>query len=109
MKKKQSLNLKEFNFLYDYILVKAITCNEIDTNNKTIGLVKPEQYEDKSEFGKVVSVGSGRLLENGKVVSTGIKKNDIVFFGKFSSEKFRYSGEDYLIIRAEDVIAVANK
>ena len=96
----KKLNLTKAKFLYDHLLVKAITEGGVD------GLVKPEQYEDKPEFGEVVAVGGGRLMEDGTVVPLKIKVGDTVFFGKYSTEKTRHLGEDYYIIREEDVKAV---
>jgi len=95
------LDLTQFKFTSDYILVKAI-----DVSENVQGLIRPEQYEDKSEFGEVISAGSGKLLDNGTVVPLKCSAGDIVFFGKYSSEKVRINGEDYLVIRDDDVIAV---
>lgn len=93
-------DLLKYDLLYDYILVKAIRQESVN------GLVKPEQYEDKPEFGEVVSTGEGRLLEDGTVIPTKVKKGDIIFFGKYSSVQTRSLGEDYYIIRDDDVMAV---
>lgn len=93
-------DIKDFNFLYDYILVKAISVEG------TSGLVKPEQYDDKPEFGEVVKVGEGRLLEDGTVVPSKVKPGDVIFFGKYSSMSVRTLGEDYFVIREDDVMGV---
>lgn len=89
--------LKGF-LLYDKVLVKSIDVEVSKTN-----LATSQQYEDKPEFGEVIMVGEGLLLENGTVVPLKFKKGDIVFFEKYSSKKVRVSGEDYLIIRADDI------
>jgi len=94
------LDLTKFDFLFDWVLVKAI-----ETTESVNGLVRPDQYEDKPQFGEVVKSGSGRILENGELVPTGLKPGDKVFFGKYSTEKTRHLGEDYYIIRSEDIIA----
>lgn len=94
------LDLTKFTFLFDYVLVKAI-----ETTESVDGLVRPDQYEDKPQFGEVVKAGAGRILENGEIVPTGLKSGDKIFFGKYSTEKTRHLGEDYYIIRSEDIIA----
>jgi len=104
--KKQTqykFELKDFSFLYDNVLVKALRPETVE------GLVKPDQYDDKPEFGEVIQVGEGRLLDDGVVVPTKLKVGDIIFFGKYSSEQTRSVGEDYFIIREDDVRAVLKK
>lgn len=101
--KKISFDLTKFNLLYDYVLVKSIKDGGVD------GLEKPESYDDKPEFGKVISTGKGRLLEDGTIIPSDFKKGDIIFFSKYSSEQTRSLGNDYFIIRADDVRAVLPK
>jgi chaperonin GroES len=101
--KKSKTNLLDFELMYDYIMVKAI---EVGASN---GLAKPDQYDDKSEFGEVIKVGDGRLLEDGTVVPLKMKPGDIIYFGKYSSVLVRSEGEDYLIIRDDDVMAVRHE
>lgn len=93
-------SLSKFNFLHDHVLVKA------KKEDSSTGLIKPDQYEDKSELGEVVAVGKGRILENGKIVPMTVKPGDTILFGKYSTEKIRFGGEDYLILREEDIIAI---
>lgn len=99
-KKKVSFDLTKFKFLYDFILVRAVKDEGIK------GLVKPENYDDKPQFGEVISTGKGRLLDNGEIVPSDIKTGDIIFFSKYSSEQSRSLGKDYFIIRLDDVRAV---
>lgn len=73
---------------------------------KTGGIVKPNQYEDKAEFGEIVLIGEGRIFDNGTVVPLRVKKGDIVLFQKYSAQKIRNNGEDYLIIREEDIYEI---
>lgn len=97
---KNNLDLSQFTFLHDYLLVQAIREESVN------GLVKPEQYDDKPELGVVIKVGPGRVLESGEIAAPGVKEGDTIFFGKYSSEQTRSLGNDYYIIRAEDVRAV---
>lgn len=99
-KKAQQTSIIEYQFLYDYVLVRA---HKADTGS---ALIKPDQYDDKPELGEVVACGEGRLLDDGTVVPLKVKKGDTIFFGKYSSMQTRSLGEDYFIIRSEDVMAV---
>lgn len=102
MKKQVSnFDLSKFTFLNDNVLVKAIREKE-----NVHGLVDLQQRDDKPEFGTVVAVGPGRILDSGELVPPGVKIGDVIFFGKYSTEETRSLSEDYYIIRAEDVKAV---
>lgn len=98
--KKDKMDLLKFNFLYDNVVVKAIR-----TEGKE-GLVKPDQYDDKPEYGEVVAHGEGRLLEDGGIVPIKVSVGDTVFFGKYSTEQTRHLGKDYFILKEEDIKAV---
>lgn len=98
--KKVLFDLTKFTFLYDTVLVKAI-------REESVGdLIHPEQYDDKPEFGIVVSTGPGKFLDNGSILSMPVKPGDIVYFGKYTSEETRVEGTDYHLIHAEDIRAV---
>lgn len=101
MKQKQTnFDLSKFYFRYDNVLIKALREERVN------GLDKPGQYDDKPEFGEVVAIGGGRVLDNGTVLPPKIKVGDIVFFGKYSSEQTRSLGQDYFLVREEDIKAV---
>lgn len=102
MSKKQQnkTDLLNFELVYDYVLVKAVDTESVN------GLVKPDQYDDKAEFGEVVAAGEGRLLDDGTVVPSKVKAGDIIYFGKYSSVQVRSGGVDYLVIRDDDIMAV---
>lgn len=102
-KQKSQNNIIDFELLYDHILVKPIRAESIN------GLVRPEQIEDKSEFGTVVKCGVGRLLNNGEIVPLRMQPGDTVYFGKYSALNLHNSGEDYVIVRDDDVMAVKHE
>lgn len=110
MQRKPNFDLSKFTFRYDNVLVKALREEKQKILNKKTGeemqLIKPDQYDEKPEFGEVVAIGEGRVLDNGQVLSPKVKVGDIVFFGKYSSEQTRSLGQDYYIIREEDIRAV---
>lgn len=105
MKKTPQLNsqfdLESHTMVGDNILIEAIE----PTNQSEYGLVDPAQYDDKAEWGRVLSVGKGRVLENGTLLSPEVAVGDIITFGKYSSYKCRVNGIDYLIIRSDDVMS----
>lgn len=92
------INFTEGQLLFDKVLVK-----QVDVQISKDGLATSSQYEDKPEFGKVIMVGTGILLESGELVPLPFNKGDIVFFEKYSAKKVRIKGEDYLIIRSDDI------
>lgn len=102
--KSNPIDLLSGKLLYDQVLIEPIVLGQ-----SANGLVDTQQYEDKKEFGKVLLVGNGRLLDNGTVVKPLVKKGDIVLFQKYSAQKIRVGGVDYLFIREEDVYEYWNE
>jgi chaperonin GroES len=88
--------------LHDRILVKRV---EEETKTKG-GIIIPDTAKEKPQEAKVVAVGTGRLTDDGKVVALEVKKGDRVLFGKYSGSEVQIDGEEHLIIREEDVLAV---
>jgi chaperonin GroES len=88
--------------LGDRIVVKAL---EPEEKTKS-GLVLPDTAKEKPQEGKVVSVGSGRLMDNGSLKKLEIKTGDKILFGKYSGTEIRIEGDDYLILREDEVLAV---
>ena len=88
-------------------LADRIVVKPLDPEEKTkSGLVLPDTAKEKPQEGKVISVGSGRLLEDGTVKKLEVKSGDKVLYGKYSGTEVKVDGEDYLILREEDVLAV---
>jgi chaperonin GroES len=88
--------------LHDRILVKRI-----DEEAKTKGgLIIPDTAKEKPMEGKVLAVGKGRVDEDGKVHPLDVHAGDRVLFGKYSGSEIRVAGDEHLIIREEDVLAV---
>ena len=88
--------------LGDRIVVKPL---EAEEKTKS-GLVLPDTAKEKPQEGKVIAVGTGKLLDDGIVKPLEIKHGDRVLYGKYSGTEIRISNEDYLILREEDVLAV---
>ena len=88
--------------LHDRILVKRI-----DEEAKTKGgLIIPDTAKEKPMEGKVLAVGKGRVDEHGKVHPLDVHEGDRVLFGKYSGSEIRVAGDEHLIIREDDVLAV---
>ena len=88
--------------LGDRIVVKAL-----DAQEKTkSGLVLPDSAQEKPQEGKVIAVGTGRLLDDGSIKALEIKNGDRVLYGKYAGTEISLEGTDYLILREEDVLAV---
>jgi len=88
--------------LHDRLLVKRV---EGEAKSKG-GIIIPDTAKEKPQEGKVIAAGSGRLTDDGKVVPLEVKKGDRVLFGKYSGSEVTIEGEEHLIIREEDVLAI---
>ena len=88
--------------LHDRLLIKRI---EGEAKSKG-GIIIPDTAKEKPQEGKVIAAGSGRVTDDGKVVPLEVKKGDRVLFGKYSGSEVQIEGEEHLIIREEDVLAI---
>jgi len=84
-----------------------IVVRPLDPQEKTkSGLVLPDTAKEKPQEGKVIAVGKGRLLDEGDVKPLEIKTGDRVLYGKYAGSEVSLEGEDYLILREEDILAI---
>ncbi|MEY3696749.1 MAG: hypothetical protein RJA41_399 [Actinomycetota bacterium] len=97
-----SVNLKP---LEDRIVIQALDAEQTTAS----GLVIPDTAKEKPQEGKVVSVGPGRFDESGKRVPLDVKVGDVVIFSKYGGTEVKYSGQEYLILSARDVLAIVEK
>ncbi|HHY39242.1 MAG TPA: co-chaperone GroES [Clostridia bacterium] len=88
--------------LADRVVVKPRQTEEVTKG----GIVLPDTAKDKPQEGEVVAVGPGRLLDNGTRVAPEVKEKDIVVFSKYSGTEIKIDGEEYLILRESDILAV---
>ncbi len=88
--------------LQDRILVKRV---EEETTTKG-GIIIPDTAKEKPAEGEVEAVGIGRIGEDGKRIALEIKKGDKILFGKYSGTEIKIEGEEYLIMREEDVLGI---
>jgi chaperonin GroES len=88
--------------LQDRILVQRV-----EEEEKTKGgIIIPDTAKEKPAEGKIVSVGKGKLDENGKRIAPEVKKGDRILFGKYSGTEVKIEGNEYLIMREEDVLGI---
>jgi chaperonin GroES len=88
--------------LHDRILVKRV-----EEETKTAGgLFIPETAKEKPQRGEVVAAGKGKITEDGKVLPLDVKVGDKVLFGKYSGTEVKVDGEDFLMMREDDILAV---
>ena len=88
--------------LHDRVIVKRMEGEE-----KTAGgIIIPDTAKEKPQQGKVVAVGKGRILEKGDVVPLVVKEGDRVLFAKYSGTEVKVEGEELLIMREDDILAI---
>ena len=88
--------------LHDRIIVLRIDEGE----QKIGGIIIPDTAKEKPQQGKVIAAGKGKVKDDGKVVPMDVKKGDLILFGKFSGQEIKLDGEEYMIMREEEVLAV---
>ena len=91
--------------LEDRLVVQA---NEAETTTAS-GIVIPDTAKEKPQEGTVLAVGPGRFDDNGNRVPLDVKVGDTVLYSKYGGTEVKYSGEEYLVLSARDVLAVIDK
>jgi chaperonin GroES len=92
----------KFTPLHDRILVRRV--EEADTTRG--GIIIPDSAKDKPQEGEVISAGKGKISEEGKVRPLDVKEGDRILFGKYSGTEIKIDGEDFIIMREEEVLGV---
>ena len=88
--------------LHDRILVQRIEEGE----QKIGGIIIPDSAKEKPQQGKVVAVGNGKVKDDGGRIALDVKAGDLILFGKYSGQEIKLDGEEYLIMREDEVLAV---
>ncbi|MBM3253623.1 MAG: co-chaperone GroES [Candidatus Omnitrophica bacterium] len=86
----------------DRVLIKI----EEAENKSKGGIILPDAAKERPQQGKVIATGKGRVLEDGTVKPLEVKEGDKILFGKYSGTEVKHNGEDYLLIREEDILAI---
>ena len=90
--------------LGDRIIIELVEVEE----KTAFGIVLPDSAKEKPQTGKVVAVGTGRVLDNGTRIELDVKVGDEIIFSEFSGTEVKYYGQEYLILRESDVLAIIN-
>lgn len=94
--------MANFRPLYDRVLVKRLA-SETTTAS---GLHIPESAKEKPQRATVIAAGNGRIGKNNEVTPLTVKAGDIVLFGKYSGDEIKLDGEEHLILRESDILAI---
>ncbi|MBM4198969.1 MAG: co-chaperone GroES [Gammaproteobacteria bacterium] len=88
--------------LHDRVIVKRLE----EERTSPGGIVIPDSATEKPSQGKVVAIGKGKILEDGSVRALDVKVGDKILFGKYSGTEVKVDGEDLLVMREEDIMAI---
>jgi chaperonin GroES len=91
-----------FRPLHDRILIKRVEEKETAKG----GIIIPDTAKEKPQEGEVIAVGHGKKTDKGQVIALDVKAGDRILFGKYSGTEIKLDGEEYLIIREEEVLGV---
>jgi chaperonin GroES len=88
--------------LHDRIIVQRLEEGEQVVG----GIIIPDTAKEKPQQGKVIAVGKGKAKDDGKVTPLDVKEGDTILFGKYSGQEIKLDGEEYLIVKEDEVLAV---
>jgi chaperonin GroES len=91
--------------LYDRVVVKRVE----DTETMKGGLYIPDSAKEKPQQGEVVAIGKGKRLEDGKLVALDVQVGDRILFGKYSGSDIKLDGEEYMIMREDEILGILDK
>ena len=91
--------------LHDRLIVQRLEEDEQQVG----GIIIPDTAKEKPQQGKVVAVGKGKVKEDGGILPMDVKNGDTILFGKYSGQEIKLDGDDYLIMREDEVLGVVKK
>ena len=97
--KSAKINIKP---LGDKVIVEVLEAKEMSQG----GIILPDSAQEKPQEAKVISVGSGKVLANGKVVAPDVKAGDTILFGKYAGSEIKIEEKEFLIIGQDDILAI---
>ena len=95
-------NLMKIRPLHDRVVVERIDAETMSAG----GIVIPDNAAEKPDQGKVIAVGNGKILEDGKVRPLDVKVGDRILFGKYSGTTVKIEGDEYLVMREDDIMGI---
>lgn len=91
-------------------LGERIVLKVLESEEKTkSGIVLPDTAKEKPQMGEVLAVGDGRVLDNGQKIALEVKPGDKVLFAKYAGTEVKLDGEEYMILKETDVLAIVNQ
>lgn len=90
--------------LHDRVLVRRLP----EETKTAGGIIIPETAKEKPHRGEIVAAGKGRVTEDGKVTPLDVKVGDQILFGKYAGTELKLNGEEYLMMREEDILGIMN-
>lgn len=97
--------MANFRPLYDRVLVKRLKSEDKTSS----GLVIPESAKEKPQQAEVIAVGQGRISKNDELTPLTVKPGDLILFGKYTGDEIKIDGEELLILREQDILAIVQK
>lgn len=91
--------------LGDRVVVKVLEAEEKTAS----GIVLPDKAKEKPQEGEIMAVGTGKVLDNGTRIDLDVKVGDKVIFSKYAGTEVKVEGDEYLILRQDDILALLNK
>ena len=91
--------------LHDRVIIERIE----ETEQRIGGIIIPDSAKEKPQQGKIIAAGKGRIEKDGKVTPLDVKAGDTILFGKYAGQEIKIDGNDYLIMREEEVLGVIEK
>ena len=88
--------------LHDRIIVRRL----VEGEQKSGAIIIPDSAKEKPQRGEVIAAGNGKVKDDGKRVPLDVKAGDLILFGKYTSQEVKLDGEEYLIMREDEVLAV---
>ena len=88
--------------LHDRIIVRRLEEGE----QRIGGIIIPDSAKEKPQQGKVIAAGSGKVKDDGKRIALDVKAGDLILFGKYSGQEIKLDGEEYLIMREDEILGV---
>ena len=92
--------------LRDRVLLERVV---EESEQKVGGIIIPDTAKEKPQQGKVIAAGAGKVKDDGKRVALDVKAGDVILFGKYSGQEIKLDGEEYLIMREDEVLAVLDE
>lgn len=89
----------------DRVVVRPKSAEEVTKS----GIILPDTAQERPQEGEVMAVGTGRLMDDGRVVALEVKVGDNVLFSKYGGTEIKIGGEEYMILREDDILAILEK